>query len=171
MKVYFENQRFNQWWLYLIFIIPLFALVIPVLLKTEKTMANINLPYYFITLLILFLVYLFIFSIKLKTRIDEQGIHYQFFPFNSKLKLIPWSELEQCFCRKYKPLSEFGRWGYNRINSRNGRALNIRGNWGIQLVFKNGKKLLLGTQKPNDINNILETYTNKLSPTKFLSSI
>ncbi len=169
MKIFIESQRFNQWWLYLIFIIPLFALVIPVLLKIEKTMANINLSYFFITLLILLLVYFFIFSIKLKTRIDEQGIHYQFFPFNSKLKLIPWNELEQCFCRKYRPLSEFGGWGY-RVNFRNGKALNIRGNWGIQLVFKNEKKLLIGTQKQDDVKRILENYNNKLSPNKFVNS-
>ena len=169
MKVFIEKQRFNQWWLYLILTIPLFALVIPLLLKIEKIMASKNLSDLLIPLLILSLVYFFIFSIKLKTKIDEKGVHYQFFPFHSKLKLIPWNELEQCFCRTYRPLSEFGGWGY-RVNFRNGRALNIKGNWGIQLVFSNGKKLLLGTQKPNDVKRILENYNNKLSPTKIVKS-
>ena len=33
-----------------------------------------------------------------------------------------------------------------------------KGKLGLQLVFKNGKKLLIGTQKPNDI----ELYLNNL---------
>ncbi len=83
MKIFIEKQRFNQWWLYLILTIPLLNLVLPILLKTEKIMANKDLSDFLIPLLILLLVYFFIFSIQLKTRIDEKGVHYQLFPFNS----------------------------------------------------------------------------------------
>lgn len=169
MKVFIENQRFNQWWLYLIIIIPVFILVLPFLLNIEKIMARKDLSVLLIPLLILFLVYFFIFSIRLKTRIDEKGIHYQFFPFNLKLKIVPWSDLEQCFCRSYRPLSEFGGFGY-RVKFRNRKALNIRGNWGIQLIFNNGKKLLIGTQKPDEVKRILEKYNNKFSPTKLVNA-
>ncbi len=169
MKVFIENQRFNQWWLYLILAIPLFALVIPLFLKTEKIMTSKHLSVILIPLIILLLVYVFIFSIRLKTRIDEKGIHYQFIPFNLKLKLIPWNELEQSYCRSYKALTEYGGWGY-RVNFRNSKALNIRGNHGIQLVFKNGNRLLIGTQKPDEVNRILETYNSKLSPTNLDNS-
>ena len=169
MKVFIEKQRFNQWWLYLILIVPIFTLVLPLILKTDKILASNHLSDILIPLLILLLVYFFFFSIHLKTRIDEKGIHYQFFPFNLKLKLIPWNELEQSYCRNYNPLTEYGGWGY-RINFRNSKALNIRGNQGIQLIFKNGNKLLIGTQKPEEVKRILETYNTKMSPTKLVNS-
>ena len=37
IKVFIENQRFNQWWLYLILAIPVISLIIPFILKTEET--------------------------------------------------------------------------------------------------------------------------------------
>ena len=165
MKVFIENQRFNQWWIHLIILIPMFSIVLPLLLNTEKIFSNKDLSNILIPLVIIILVYSFILSVKLKTRIDEKGIHYQFFPIRLKLKFVPWNDLDECYCRSYRPLSKFG--GY----STNGKALNIRGKWGVQLVFNNGKKLLLGTQKPEDIKRILETYRNKLSPTKIDHSI
>lgn len=169
MKIFIEKQRFDQWWLYLILTIPVIILALPFLLNMEKIIASKDLSALLIPLLLLLLVYFLIFSIRLKTRIDEKGVHYQFFPINLKLKFVPWSELEQCFCRNYRPLKEYGGWGY-RINSRNGKALNIRGNWGIQLIFNNGKKLLVGTQKPDEVKRIIGNYNNKLSPTKIDNS-
>ena len=165
MKVFIENQRFNQWWLHLTMVITLFSIIIPLLLNTEKIFSNKDLSNILIPLIIIILVYSFILSVQLKTRIDEKGIHYQFFPIWLKLKLVPWSDLDQCYCRSYRPLSKFG--GY----STDGKALNIRGKWGVQLVFNNGKKLFLGTQKPEDVKNILKTYNKKLSTHKLDNSI
>ena len=170
MKVFIENQRFNQWWIHLIMVIPIFSIVLPLLLNTEKIFSNKDLSNILIPLVIIILVYSFILSIQLKTRIDEKGIYYQFFPIRLKLKLVPWNDLDECYCRSYRPIREFGGWGY-RTNSSNGKALNIRGKWGVQLVFNNGKKLLLGTQKQEDVKRILETYHNKLLTTKIDHSI
>lgn len=170
MRVFIENQKFNQWWFHLIMVIPLLSIAIPLLLKNENIFSNKDLSNVWIPLVIIILVYSLILSVRLKTRIDEKGIYYQFFPFNLKLKLIQWNDLEQCYYRTYKPIKEFGGWGY-RTKFGNGKAINIRGNMGIQLVFKNGKKLLIGTQKPNEINTVLETYNNKLSITKLDNSI
>ena len=170
MKVFIENQRFNQWWLYIILSIPLISFVIPFVSKTEEVLTRNDLLEIFIPFLFLVLIYLFIFSIQLKTRIDEKGVHYQFLPFNRKLKLILWNEIENCYCRKYKPLQEYGGWGY-RTTLRSGRALNIKGNIGIQIIYKNGKKLLLGTQKQDEVKMVLETYKDKINPFKSVNSI
>ncbi len=170
MKVFLEKQRFNQWWLYLILLIPLISIVLPFIIKNERVVSIKDLSSVIVPVIILILVYSFIFSIQLKTRIDENGIYYQFFPLKFKLKLVSWKELNQCYCRNYRPLTEFGGWGYRGTFS-NGKALNIRGNWGIQLVFNNGKKLLIGTQKPEHVKNILETYNHKLSKTNLDNSI
>ncbi len=166
MKVFIENQRFNQWWLYLLLAIPLLSLLIPFVLDLNKIDPLLML----LPLLFLVFVYLFIFSIQLKTRIDENGVYYQFFPINWKLKLISWDEIENCYYRKYKPIKEYGGWGY-RMKFRRGKAINIRGNCGIQLVLKDGKNLLLGTQKPNEVKKVIETYKGKIIQSKPVNSI
>jgi len=35
-------------------------------------------------------------------------------------------------------------------------AYNVSGNKGIQLVFTNGRKLLIGTKRPEEVKEILE---------------
>tara|TARA_R110002051_G_scaffold101478_1_gene172292 strand:- start:11577 stop:11909 length:333 start_codon:yes stop_codon:yes gene_type:complete len=99
------------------------------------------------------LIYLF----RLKTIIDEIGIHYQFTPINFSKKTIRWSEIDKCYVRTYKPIKEFGGWGY-RSSFGSRKAINIKGNKGIQLVLKDGKNLLIGTQKENDANKVIERY-------------
>ena len=170
MKVFIENQRFKQWWLYLILAIPLISLLITLISKTEVILSRHNTLEILIPFLFLSLIYSFIFSIQLKTRIDEKGVHFQFFPFNLKFRLISWGEIENCYCRKYKPLLEYGGWGY-RMTISKGKALNISGNIGIQIIFKNGKKLLLGTQKSDEAKMVIETYKNKIFKSKSVNSI
>jgi TATA-box binding protein (TBP) (component of TFIID and TFIIIB) len=42
-----------------------------------------------------------------------------------------------------------------------GKAYNVSGNKGVQLVFKNGKKLLIGSQKADELAKAIESVMNK----------
>jgi len=166
MKVFVEEQRFNQWWLYLLLAIPLISLVIPFMFNSDdyvngdkETLTGIT-----ISLVTVVMATLLILSIRLRTKIDENGIYYQFYPINFNEKFIPWSDISKCFVRKYNPLRAYGGWGYRSGFGRGkGKALNIRGNQGIQLELKNGKKLLLGTQKEELVKRTLESYKYKFN--------
>jgi len=57
--------------------------------------------------------------------------------------------------RKYKPLLEYGGYGIRGFG--NNRALNISGNTGLQLVFKDGRKLLIGTKKGHEMIEMLNS--------------
>ncbi|MBK8703741.1 MAG: hypothetical protein IPN33_08970 [Saprospiraceae bacterium] len=63
--------------------------------------------------------------------------------------------MAKVYVRQYKPIAEFGGWGLRYSMSGKGRALNVSGNMGLQLEFKDGKKLLIGTQKPKEIELVL----------------
>lgn len=95
---------------------------------------------------------LFLYS-KLYTEISSKWIAVRFFPLQ-KLKVYTWDDLEKVYVRQYKPILEYGGWGLRGMGSN--RALNVSGNWGMQLVFKNGKKLLIGTKNPAEIENVLK---------------
>jgi len=48
------------------------------------------------------------------------------------------------------------------FNKGRGKAINVSGNIGVQLILKNGDKILIGTQKKEEALRVLETYKNKL---------
>lgn len=161
MRVFVEKQRFTQWWLWLLIATILLVVLVPTMVKTVEN-KNISLLFenagFLIGTTTLFLVSAFLMYCTLKTKIDETGITYQFIPFHLNKKGIYWSEVKKVYVRRYNPLLEYGGWGY-RIG-KSGKAYNAKGNQGIQLELKNGKKLLLGTQKPKEAQQVIDRYFN-----------
>jgi hypothetical protein len=89
---------------------------------------------------------------KLEVWIDQEGVHYQFFPIIWKKKLITKLEIQRYEIRKYNAILDYGgrgiRWG---IGHKWGRAYMVSGNTGLQLYLTNGKKVLFGTERPQAI--------------------
>jgi len=86
---------------------------------------------------------------RLITKIYAKEIRLRFPPFFSKEKTIPVETIEKMEVRKYNPIWEFGGWGIR--HGIKGKAYNVKGNIGLQLYFKNGKRLLIGTQKQEQV--------------------
>ncbi len=156
--VFEEKQRFNQPWLWVIIIGVSLLLFIKIPLDLIHSSAE-DQPLDLSSSLIIIFSFLFIvalnvlfYSAKLNTKIDGNGIGITFWPFINKPKVFNWDDIKNAYVRKYKPLSEFGGWGIRY--GWNGRAYNTSGNMGLQIILKSGKKILIGTQKPNEI----ETY-------------
>ncbi|WP_421764439.1 hypothetical protein [Ekhidna sp.] len=93
-----------------------------------------------------------LFTSKLYISIDQNNLYYRYPPFVSTEKIISKDDVKEIYVRKYKPIREYGGWGY-RLRLRSGRALNVSGNMGLQLVTKNNKRILLGTQKPEALKH------------------
>ena len=166
MKIFKEEQRFTQSWL---LIILGFSLLVPIYIIIEEfysensEMSNNE---FIFKIALVFISISLIFIFKLITRIDENGIHYQFFPFHLKPKTIDWSELKFAKTRTYDAISEYGGWGLKGgffWRKSKGVAYNVSGDIGIQLEYKTGKKILIGTQLLNDVNSVLKTYEEKIN--------
>lgn len=154
-----ESQSFNQWWLILLFI-GFFVFLLYQFIVELSAEDSDPMPYT-LAFTILALIAFFISKVVLNTKIDAHGIHIQFWPFYIKSKLFSWSEIESIDVIKYNPILDYGGWGY-RFNFRGkGTALNVKGNQGIQLTLKNGKKILIGTQKPAEVRQIIQLYSRK----------
>ena len=142
------------------------AVPILIVLNTYiKDNSQVNLTEVFSTISITLFVTILIFLFKLMTRVDENGIHYQFFPFHLKLKTISWSEIEKVYVRKYNAISEYGGWGLKGgffWKKSRGTAINVSGDIGIQLELKNGKKLLIGTNQEQQAKQVLFNYSTKI---------
>jgi hypothetical protein len=107
----------------------------------------------------LLILLLFLFSIRLKTKITDAGIYYRFFPFQLKETLIEWHDLKDAYIRQYNSYHEYGGWGLRVGRRDTGNAINTSAssNRGLQLVFNDGKLLLVGTTRPDEIEKIIET--------------
>lgn len=165
MRIFQEEQKFTQLWLHILlivsFILP-FIFVTIELLQSNDNDAKIS---FFVVIGSVILIYGLILSLKLKTRIDEKGIYYRYIPFHFSINFIAWHELNSAFVRSYDPVSEFGGWGIKGgilWRKSKGVAYNVKGTIGLQLELVNGKKILIGTQKQEEVKRVLATYTDKI---------
>mgnify|MGYP000288902269 CR=1 FL=1 len=162
MRIFSESQRFTQGWLHLVNL-GLFGFLLYclynwfVLGEAVGNVSETDRTGQIIVIAIMLLSIILIYMFQLKTTINKIGIHYQFLPINLSKKTIRWSELKKCYVRTYNPLKEYGGWGY-RGSFGNGKALNVKGNKGIQIEFNSGKKLLIGTQNDEDAQKVIERY-------------
>lgn len=166
MRVFIEEQRFTQPWLIILLVV---TALVPISMTIGTYLNDPNaysLEEFVLFIVAILFVFGLIFLCKLTTRIDEQGIHYKFFPVHWKYRLIKWNEINKVYVRTYDALSEYGGWGLKGgvlWNASKGKAINVSGNIGIQLELKNSKKLLIGTKRKEEAKNILATYITKVN--------
>ena len=159
--IFEETQRFNQIWLWVIIVCVSLMLIIQVPVNLINSSGTDPLPISSVLIIIFSLVFviginaLFIFM-RLKTKINDEGVAVIFRPFINKPQQFPWDDIDKAFVRKYKPLWEYGGWGIRyRWNS---KAYNTSGNTGLQLIMKSGKKILIGTQKADELDSYLKKH-------------
>ncbi|MBM3420522.1 MAG: hypothetical protein FJY11_05240 [Bacteroidetes bacterium] len=91
---------------------------------------------------------------RLETRLDRNGISYRFFPFHRTRKTIYWNELAGTTVKKYRPLADYGGWGI-RTGRGGEKAFNVSGRYGVSLELKDGKRILIGTRRPEELSRAL----------------
>lgn len=104
--------------------------------------------------LLLVILLLLALNTKLKTHLDKSGIQYKWIPFQKKLKTISWTSVEKAEVIRYDYVGH----GY-RISRKYGTVHNVAGKMGLQIILKSGEKLLIGTQKPEEMKNFLSTLS------------
>jgi hypothetical protein len=167
MLVFSEKQKFRQWWLWLPLVtvsgFMVYGIYQQIILKKPfgDNPAN-DTVLLLISLVPLIILVLFMFS-ELETEISDRGVSYKFFPFHWKSRTIVWGDIEKAFIRKYRPIIEYGGWGLRLGIFGNGRLLSVSGNMGLQLILKSGKRLLLGTRKPEELEKVIKLILDKKS--------
>ncbi|MGB2128679.1 MAG: hypothetical protein ACPHXR_04290 [Flavicella sp.] len=153
VKTFKETQKFNQLWLW---ILLFFVASIPFygVYEQSKVISEITYKSLFdeiafsmcMSVGLLLLVYL----MRLETNIDQKGIRLYFFPFVKKEFLF--EDIEEMEVLDY---GFIGGWGI-RFWTKYGTVFNIKGSMGLRIVLKNGKKYLIGTQKPEELKGVLQ---------------
>lgn len=146
-----EVQKFRQKWLWGVLI------GICILLGVLKyyVPSELNQQDNWVVLLPLILILILFFTIRMTTKINKEGIYVKFTPFHLSARFYRWDEIEKCYIREYHPIREYGGWGIRRNFSGDNKAFNVSGNKGLQLEFKNGNKLLIGTNNMDKLSKVL----------------
>lgn len=162
--LFYEKQKFSSWFC-LVLVCSLvvgIAIIVAVLVIQESVDASV-----IVTAILggivapIAIVALFILT-NLETEVRSDCLRVRLFPFHIHYRKFAIEDLSEYYARTYRPILEYGGWGI-RYSFRKGRgkAYNMTGNQGVQLVFKNGKRLLIGSQKPDDlaqaINSIMKS--------------
>lgn len=152
-KTFTEQQKFNQLGLWVLlaaiylspFILKLKSIVNDGFFETFSTGIFAHLGTLG-AIIILFAL------LRLDTKIDKKSIQIYFFPFFKKEFL--WKDIQEIQVVKYS-FSEVMGWGI-RIGTPYGRVYSTRGFYGVFFAMKNGKKYMIGTQKPEKIKNFIK---------------
>lgn len=164
-KVLFQETQRNI----LSFVIPIplavgFGIMAAVQIISGKPIGNKPAPDFVLVIIFLLMVAFafFVGKQKLETSVTPDEI-------TAKIGIvgqanISLSDVKSILIRKYKPVKEFLGWGV-RYNSTTD-CFTMSGDIGLELTMANNKKILIGTQKPKELQLILETYfKDKLIPT------
>jgi len=151
-----EEQQFSQAWIWVLLIGVLGLLLWGIFQQEvmDKPFGDNPAPTFVLVLLTaipLGLLWFFA-QLKLTTTITSESIELHFKPLTKRV--IPIAEIRKGYIRKYRPISEFGGWGL-RYGSK-GMAYNVAGDIGLQLELKNGKHILIGTQKENELEKVIK---------------
>jgi hypothetical protein len=111
----------------------------------------------------LLILLLFFWLLTLGTNINQEGISMRFFPLLKRN--WNWEDLKRAEVIDY---GFVGGWGI-RLGTKHGTVYNVTGSKGLLLVFQNGKKVVIGTQKEAEMREIVAHFVNsgdveKVSP-------
>lgn len=151
--LFIESQRFNQWWIWLIIIstsiVPFIGIYKQIINKQpfgDNPMSNTSLI--IATCISLIIVLLFL-LMKLDTTITKDSITFQFFPLVKRS--YSFNDIET-----YKVIDYgfVGGWGI-RFTMKYGTVYNTKGTKGLFIKLKNGKTMVVGTQKHEELEKVI----------------
>jgi len=88
-----------------------------------------------------------LFGSKLITTVTDKNLIVTFKPLTGKTIKFDKTNIEKYEIREYKPTREYGGYGIKQGKKDAGKAYNVSGKVGVQLYLKDGKKVLIGTQR------------------------
>ncbi len=156
--LFYERQYFRQVWLWLIMAgltaLMAWGLISQIIL--DIPFGNNPGPDWmlFLSFGLVAALDLLLLTLSLEFRVYKSSLEYRFFPFIG-WKNIGWHQVDKVYVREYRPVAEYGGWGIRFQPGRRSRALNVSGRIGLQIIYKDGSRLLIGTQRPHEIEDIL----------------
>lgn len=145
-----ETQKFAPWVIWLMRGLLVFLLLV-FLYSYRSTGYHYSYWLYIFAVLPMLLLEV----LRLRTKIDESGIHMSFMPFSKKH--YGWDDIKSAKVLDY---GFVGGWGI-RMWTKYGTVYNTQGREGVWLKLKNDKQVLIGTQRKHDLQRALDKHFSR----------
>jgi len=93
-------------------------------------------------------------SARLVTLVRADGLDVRFAPIHRRFLRIDLGNVDDVAAVTYAPIRDYGGWGIRF--GREGKAYNVWGNRGVRLTFSDGRKLLIGSQRADELVTAIE---------------
>ncbi len=146
--VYFrEEQHLRQPWVWALVLIPAIGTVLAVLAKPTPT-SLVGFGLLILPLLILLVIGIWLFTMDLETTVRADAIVVRFHEL-WPTRVIRYEDISRYEARAYRPLIDYGGWGvrFGLV----GMAFNVSGNHGVVFHFNDGRRLMVGSQRPGEL--------------------
>jgi hypothetical protein len=90
----------------------------------------------------------------LDVSVTSQEVLIRFAPFHRTPRRIPLAQVSDARARRYSAIGEYGGWGI-RVGF-GGRAYNVFGDHGVQLTLADGKRILIGSQRSEELEAAIQ---------------
>lgn len=159
--LFHEEQRFRQFWLWIL------LLSVSVICTIAVTVAMFELAkryggifavtgedrWAFLGFLVGFTgalgVPLLFYFLRLTTTVRPDGLFIQFFLPHLHPRRISLDNVVSVKAVTYHPIAQYGGWGIRYTWK--GKAYNVSGNRGVRIDYSNGRHLLIGSQRPEEL--------------------
>jgi len=93
---------------------------------------------------------------KLIVEVRFDRLYIRFFPFATREILF--DDIATFQARLYAPIREYGGWGIRGAAMKSRKmAYNTKGNWGVDVELKDGRFVMIGSQKANELEEAIAT--------------
>lgn len=155
--LYIETQRLRQWWIWLIVLVAVLfvAWMFIEQIVLGQPVGNNPAPdgvMWVVTILVGVGVPLLMYSVNLTAEVDTDRLVIQYFLLWKRTILL--CDISVCFPCEYRPIRDFGGWGI-RCGLGKGMCYTIYGSKGVQLELANGRKVLIGAQRPEEMAAVI----------------
>ncbi len=160
---YREEQRFTQWWVWVVVLgvaaVAWWGFIQQVFVG--RPFGDNAAPDWAVALIwVIFglgLPFLFE-SLKLLIEVAPGEVRVSFRPLFRRV--ISTSDIVEIEARQYHAVKEYGGWGVKGWTGKK-VAFNVKGSWGVDLTLRDGRRVLLGTQRPQELASAIEAVAPK----------
>ena len=154
---YRDVQRTRPWWLVLLTLLPTSLIWSGAgwQMFIEGTWGSDPASDAWLTILFIaigIVLPLLLLNLRLTVVVTDR-IAIRFFPFMPRARVILPDEIRQHQATKYDPILDYGGWGIK--GTRMDRSYNMMGDEGVKLFLKNGRTVLIGSQRPADLDTAI----------------
>jgi hypothetical protein len=156
--IFREVQHPRQWWIWLIVVV--LSAMMWYLFITQIILGQ---PYgnpppdwvaWLLWLAIGVAFPLFFWTCHLTTEVRDDALAIIWFPLYQRR--IAYQDIVQSEAVTYRPLLHYGGWGLRWSPSR-GCAYSMSGNQGVQLVLRDGRRVLIGSHQPEELARAIDS--------------